>query len=154
MNRMRAVLTAGAATMLSAAAIGATASAQGVIGGGSGSESQTNTQQADAAGMPVTAQGEPTVIVRDLTPIVVQGQVPAASTAVESAGAQQQAVPRADSDPSPSASGQNRGAADRGRGDDRFEDDDNRRDHGDDDEDDDDSGRSGHGGDGDDDDDD
>ena len=166
MNRMRAVLTAGAATMLSAAAIGATASAQGVIGGGSGSEAESNTQQSDVAGAPVTAQGEPTVIVRELAPIVVQGQAPAASTAVPSAGAPQQAAPTADLDPSPGVSGQNRGDDDRGRDDDRderFADDDDRRGHGDDDDDDDrghddddddrDDDRSGHR-DGDDDDDD
>ena len=94
MNRLSSLITAGLTTGLSAAALGATAMAQGVFGGGDTAPSGTAAVQqvADATWAAVTAATQesatPQVVYVDKEPIVVtrQVQVPAASSPASQRG--------------------------------------------------------------------
>ena len=79
MNRLQSMLAAGLTTAISAAAVGAFASAQGLFDGGTShaSESTTNSaaQQLTQGELPDASASTPQVIYKDLEPIIVTRQV-------------------------------------------------------------------------------
>ncbi len=111
MNRLQSMLAAGLTTALSAAAVGAFASAQGLFDGGTSQAAEATTASTEAwlappsVEIPAIATPVPQVIYKDLEPIVVTRQVftTASPTAVPSTSAEIPLSPSPDASPSAQA---------------------------------------------------